>query len=82
MLNSARFGIAGGIIWGLSVFVMTFIWMYFDYGFPLRDLVLSLYLGYEVSPVGAFIGLIWGFLDAFTGFFLLAWLYNKLGGNE
>lgn len=82
MLHSLRLGIAGGLIWSVSLFVLTFVWMNTDYAPMFQDFMMQVYPGYEISVKGAFIGSIWGFLDSFIGFYLLAWIYNKLGGNE
>lgn len=82
MLNPIRLGIAGGILWGISLLVMTFIRMNVDYGDGMIKVFESIYPWYTVSVKGAFIGFFWGFLDSFTGLFILAWIYNKLGGSE
>jgi hypothetical protein len=36
--------------------------------------------GYSISPLGIFIGALWGFLEGFIHFGIFAWLYNKLLG--
>jgi hypothetical protein len=41
------------------------------------ELLAKFYLGYGVSPVGAFIGLVWGFVEGFVVGWLFAWLYNR-----
>jgi len=35
-------------------------------------------VGYSATIVGILIGAVWGFIDAFIGGVVLAWLYNKL----
>ena len=82
MLNAKRLGVAGGIVWGVSLFITTLIAMYWDYGVDFLNIFGGLYPGYEISIVGSFIGLICGFIDAFIGFFVLAWIYNWLGGSR
>ena len=78
MLNARRLGLAGGILWGLSMFVCTLISLYTGYGTAWLNLMADIYPGYTISLIGSVIGLAYGFADAFIGFFLLAWLYNKL----
>lgn len=78
MLNARRLGLSGGILWAVSMFIMTWASILWDYGTPFLDLVKSFYIGYEVSPIGSVIGLGYGFLDGFIGLFLLAWLYNRI----
>jgi CDP-diglyceride synthetase len=40
------------------------------------------YRGYNISPVGSVLGLVWGFFDALVGGAILAWLYNLLRGHS
>ena len=39
----------------------------------------DLYPGFRVTVGGSLLGLVYGFMSGFIGFFLLAWLYNLLG---
>ena len=76
-LNAKALGFAGGIVWGLSIFLLT--WWFLIFGYPGRILekLSGVYLGYSVTWYGSLIGLIWGFIDGFIACFVLAWLYNK-----
>jgi hypothetical protein len=78
MLNATKLGISGGIIWGVSMFIFTLLSFYTGYARPFLAIMESIYPGYTISILGSIIGLIYGFIDAFLGFFLLAWIYNKL----
>ena len=78
MLNPVKLGIAGGILWGSSMFVCTIFSLYTGYFAKFLSLIADIYLGYTISWWGALIGPLYGFADAFIGLFLLAWLYNKL----
>lgn len=78
MLNPRRLGVAGGIIWSLSMFILTILAIYTGYSKEFLNAMSSIYLGYTVTWPGAFIGLVYGFFDAFIGLYLLAWIYNKL----
>jgi len=77
-LNSKAFGLAGAVLWGLAMFLMTWAYLWFDgYGEAFMNSMVSIYPGFEMSPVGSVIGLAWGFLDGFIALFLLSWLYNR-----
>lgn len=78
MLRPTKFGIAGGIIWGLGMFFTAIISMYTGYAKQFLAIMSDIYPGFTISGWGCLLGLIYGFLDAFGGLFLLAWLYNKL----
>lgn len=78
MINSTKLGLAGGILWGLSMALCTILAIYTGYSSEFLNLLASIYLGYSISWAGVLIGLIYGFIDGFVGLFLLAWLYNNL----
>jgi len=78
MLNCKKLGLAGGILWALAMFICTILALYIGYSAEFLALMATIYPGFTISWTGAFIGLIYGFIDAFVGFYLLAWLYNKL----
>lgn len=75
-LHPFALGMSLGVIWSLSTFIMALFVMGFEYGQGFVSGMSNLYIGYEASLLGAFIGMIWGFIDAFVGGFLIAWLYN------
>jgi hypothetical protein len=77
-LCTCAFGLAGGILWGLAIFVLTLISVWTGYANDLLTMVMGIYLGYEITILGAFIGLIYGFIDGFIGFAIFAWFYNLL----
>lgn len=79
MLNAKRLGVAGGIVWGASVFLMTLASLFFGgYGGEWLRMLSDVYPGFVVSYVGSIVGLVYGFVDGFIGFYLIGWLYNKL----
>ncbi len=78
MLDPKKLGVAGGILWGLCMFITTVISIYNGYAEDFLNTMASIYPGYSISGFGSIVGLIYGFFDAFVGLFLLAWLYNKL----
>ena len=88
-LNVMALGLASGLIWGLGLFALTW-WIIAFEGSEAaaqRESFIGLvYRGYSISAKGSFIGLAWGFLDAFVGGLIFAWLYNvlaaRLGGGK
>lgn len=77
-LNSVKLGLAGGILWALMLFVMTWLAMYTNYGMLWLVQWTDIYPGYDFTPVGSLLGLIYGFIDGFICLFLLGWIYNLL----
>lgn len=76
-LDKLALGLAGGILWGAAILLVTFVVMARQGGVHLV-LLNKVYFGYSVTVPGAFVGLVWGFVDGFIGGWLLAWLYNLL----
>lgn len=78
-LNVRAFALAGGILWGASMFILTWWVMMFtgDTGDP-TIIGKMYYLGYSISPVGSVIGAFYGFVDAGIGCAIFALIYNKL----
>ena len=50
---------------------MTFLGYFTSYGHLFFALMMDVYPGYSVSLLGSFVGLIYGFLDGFIGFYIL-----------
>ncbi len=75
-LNVKAFALACGILWGLGIFFLTW-WVIAIDGITNEITMIGrLYRGYNISPLGSFIGLVWGFFDALIGGAIFAWLYN------
>lgn len=81
-INPVTLGIAGGLLWGLGLSLMTLMNILTGYATFFLALVESVYPGYSMSISGILIALIYGFIDAFVGCYLLAWLYNKMCGGS
>ncbi len=77
-LNPAKFGLALGIILGLTMLIIGISATYAGYGEGIVALCSSIYIGYESNLIGSIVGGIWGFFDGLIGGFIFAWLYNKL----
>ena len=70
------FALAGGILWAICVFSIT--WMNIA-GYGLEPIfVKSYYIGYTTTPIGSVIGAVYGFFDMGVGCAIFALLYNKL----
>lgn len=82
MLNSKNLGLSGGIIWGVSLFLMTWISIFTGYGSELLNSIGKLYPGYTISWTGSIWGLILGFVDGFVALYLLALLYNWMNSKN
>lgn len=79
-LSVKGFALAGGILWGAALFLWTLSFVLFDHawGIDMLDFLVGFYPYYDFTVVGAFAGLIAGFVDGFVGCAAFAWLYNKL----
>jgi hypothetical protein len=77
-LNVKSFAMSLGICFGLAVLLVTIWFLIMGYQGSTLGLLRKIYLGYSVSWPGAFIGLVWGFVDGLISGAIFAWLYNKL----
>ena len=76
-LNAWKMGLAAGILWGLALLLMTLISTYTGWGMFWLSQWMDVYPGFNLSIKGAFLGLVYGFVDGFVCLFLLCWLYNR-----
>lgn len=78
-LNVKALSLAMGIWWGVGMFIVAVVSMLTGgMGGAFIEMVSSAYLGYAATWPGAFIGLIWGFVDGLICGAILGWLYNRL----
>ncbi len=76
-IKPAYAGLAGGIVWGGAMFLATLISVFAGgYASDFLSMMASIYPGYSITVMGSLIGLVYGFIDLFIAFFLIAWLYN------
>jgi len=81
--NIKAFSLTSGIVWGLSVFLSTFWILIMGASGKTLGKLSKFYIGYSVSWGGAFVGLVWGFVDGLIVGAIFALLYNKLSvGKE
>jgi hypothetical protein len=79
-LSPCAFGLSLGVVWGLSTFIMGLVAHYLSFGTEFVGSMSMIYVGYEPSIIGAVIGGLYGFVDAFIGGAVIAWLYNVFSG--
>lgn len=77
-LNVKALALASGLIWGFGIFLLT--WWIMAFEGSTHDLMFigHVYRGYDISPAGSVIGLVWGFADGMIGGAVFAWLYNLI----
>ena len=77
-LNVKAFALAGGILWGAALFILTWLGI-LGYGSTVGGMMIkAYYIGYSVTPIGSLIGAVYGFFDAGIWCGIFALIYNKL----
>ena len=77
-LNIISFGIAFGIVTGLFFFGIGLLAAFFGIGNGIVEQMSTLYLEYDVTLLGSFIGGLWGLVDGFIGGVIIAYVYNLI----
>lgn len=77
-LNIKAFAVTCALMWGLGVFCLAWWVMLFEGATGEVPFLGHLYRGFNISPLGSVIGLVWAFFDALVGGAVFAWLYNLL----
>lgn len=77
-LNPVALGLSLGLLWGFGLMIVNILAVTTGYGYEMAEFFTRMYPGYSISILkGSLIALLYGFLDAFIGGYILAWLYNK-----
>ena len=76
-LNIKAMAIAFGLVWGVSLFVITWCIILLEGSSDTATFIGKFYIGYSLTPVGSLIGLIWGIIDGAIGGVMFGWLYNR-----
>lgn len=79
-LSPLALGLSLGVTWGVSLFIMGLLALYASYGEGFVVSIGTLYWGYTPTLMGSVIGGLIGFVDAFIGGVIVAWLYNGFSG--
>lgn len=70
-----------GILWALSIFIMTWWIIIFEGATGETTFIGMVYRGYSISALGSVIGLVWGLVDGLIAGALVAWVYNMFAGG-
>jgi hypothetical protein len=79
-LSVKALALTAGILWGATVCLTTLWLLALGYQGGLMRVLDHFYFGYTFSVVGAFVGLVYGFVDGLVCGAIFAWLYNRLAG--
>ncbi|MFA4814579.1 MAG: hypothetical protein WC924_04760 [Candidatus Gracilibacteria bacterium] len=75
-LNALAVALTCGLLWGVGLMFWTLVGVQWGFGLSSLELVTEWYPGYEITGLGALIGLGLGFLDGFIGGYITVWIYN------
>jgi hypothetical protein len=81
-LNVKALALTAGLWWGFGLCFLTWWIIAFEGATGDVTLIGHIYRGYNISPLGSVIGLVWGFFDGLVGGAIFAWLYNFLAGRS
>jgi hypothetical protein len=75
------FGTAFGILYAAIFLLWGFAAAFTGWGGEMAEMVGDIYPGFGATAVGAFVGVIYGFVVGFVFFGAAAWIYNRLLGG-
>lgn len=64
-----------GVLWSFCTLLLGLMAM-FGYGTVLVKDLSSIYIGYDATPIGILLGLVYGFLDGAAAGFIISYVYN------
>lgn len=76
-LSIKGLALALGLAWGGSVALLGLAASLGWWGRALVEVLGSVYVGFDPSPLGSAIGGLWAFVDGALGGIVIAWLYNR-----
>jgi hypothetical protein len=76
-LNIKAFAMSCGLFWGLAIFLLTWWIIAFEGSTGEATFIGKVYWGYNISPAGSFIGLVWAGIDGLICGAIFAGLYNS-----
>jgi hypothetical protein len=80
-INVKAFALTCGIVWGFGLFALTWWLIAFEGSTHSVTFIGRIYRGYNVSPTGSLVGLVYGFFDALVGGAICAWMYNMIAAR-
>jgi len=81
-LNVKALALTAALVCGIGLFLLTWWVILFEGSSGAQTVIGLVYRGYNISPLGSLIGLVWGFVDGLIGGAIFAWLYNLLAGSS
>jgi hypothetical protein len=78
--NVKAFALACGLLWGFGLLLITWWVIIFEGATGELMGIGRVYRGFDISPLGSVIGLLYGFVDGLIGGAIFAWLYNRIVG--
>ncbi len=75
-LHVIAFGLAVGLTWSISLFVMATVATMFNVGLPFIHLLQNFYGGYHGDLIGGLTGAMVAFIDLFIAASIIACIYN------
>ena len=80
-LNVKAFALACGLVWGVGLFLLTWWIIALDGATGEITFLGRIYRGYNISPVGSIVGLVWALIDGAIAGAIFAWLYNLIAAR-
>jgi len=80
-LNVKAFALTVSLVWGIGLFLLTWWIIFFDGATGEVTFIGHIYRGYNISPAGSVVGLVWALIDGLIGGAIFAWLYNFIAGR-
>lgn len=77
-LSACALGSAFGILSALFVLAIGLLAHFVHYGAAWVNVVSSVYVGFDATPLGVLIGGVWAFAQGYVFGFVLAYVYNAI----
>ncbi|MHC4657824.1 MAG: bacteriophage holin [Planctomycetota bacterium] len=77
-LKVKAFALTCGLIWGLGLFLCTWWIIALDGATGQVTFIGRVYRGFNISPTGSIVGLVWALVDGAIGGAIFALLYNLI----
>ncbi len=78
LLNYKVVSLSIGIFWAICMFFVGIMATFVNWGKPMVDMMASVYIGFEPTLTGSFIGAAWSFADGLVCGLLFTFIYNKV----
>ena len=78
MISIRSLALTAGIFGATTMFLLAWWLMLTGSADGPKTLIEKIYIGYSFTPIGSFIGAVYGFIDWGIAGAIFAWLYNKI----